>query len=200
MNISVTGNGLNVIILSNLDFHSEWMAFSSWYSLHKNIPDANVSLFVKKSKNLTKEYHKWANKANIKIKRISNIESEMQNLETPCLILEQGILAIRPLNKTMLNHTFAQNADTSAIFMNGDFKVYEKNIVDDLCVDCQSDKQSSFVNVNNCGNYNKNSWIEQSNFPPFPSANSLKTETTSVNERLVLNLWSSMSQAYGMMF
>ena len=42
--VTSTGKGLNVLIRSEYSFSSNWMSFGSWYSVQKNLPDANVAI------------------------------------------------------------------------------------------------------------------------------------------------------------
>lgn len=44
MNITSTGDNLSILIPTEYSIHDDWMAFSAWYSLSKNLPDAQVAI------------------------------------------------------------------------------------------------------------------------------------------------------------
>lgn len=44
----------------------DWMAFASWYSIRKRIPDAQVSVHV----SLDRPFFRWANKVGVRLSRV----------------------------------------------------------------------------------------------------------------------------------
>jgi len=63
--ISLTGDGVTIAIKCNYLPHHNWMVMSSWYSLLKNLPDANFVILCDKSKSSPVELFKWCVKLNL---------------------------------------------------------------------------------------------------------------------------------------
>ena len=58
---------LSIIIECECLFYHDWMAFASWYSIHKNISDAQILIKLKRTNNL----FKWINYSNENLKSSS---------------------------------------------------------------------------------------------------------------------------------
>lgn len=57
-----------ITICCECNFCHEWMAFASWYSIKKRLPDCEVFLKV----NLNKPIFRWANRLGVKISKNSS--------------------------------------------------------------------------------------------------------------------------------
>jgi hypothetical protein len=65
MDVSSTGKNFSVIISClNTPYHHQ-MAFASWYSFAKNLPDANVEIAVRRSEDKVQLFS-WARKVGVK--------------------------------------------------------------------------------------------------------------------------------------
>jgi len=77
-----TGKGLNILIHCNYLPHHDWMTFAAWYSIIKNLPDAEVSIYCDRSKFVNMPIFSWAKKIptifSFKFSKLSF------NLEIPC--------------------------------------------------------------------------------------------------------------------
>lgn len=62
--ISKNGKGLTIGIDCEYRRHHHWMAFASWYSISKNLPDAKVSIFCERG---IDKYHlfNWTHKISV---------------------------------------------------------------------------------------------------------------------------------------
>lgn len=60
-----TGNGLRIFITCNYLPHHDWMTFISWYSIKKNLPDANITIVCDKSKFTRTPVFGWVKKVNV---------------------------------------------------------------------------------------------------------------------------------------
>lgn len=200
--ISITGNNLNVLIVAGYNLHSEWMAFSTWFSIRKTFPDADISLALEKTQS-NAYYFRWAKKANIpRYRYISDnpkLSSLGSNLKYPLLIVDAGTLALRSLPDGILNFNMGVSQDDSVWFSNGNSS-YEKNLINNLSEDCRSDNNTSFVSISeSCGEYNKKTWLVQAKSPPFTYVKKFRSIDSTVNERAVLNLWEQASTPYSLM-
>ncbi len=57
--ISPSGNGLSVLIHSNYNHHANWMAYASWYSIYKTLPEAKVAIAVGRASSIQHYYYHW---------------------------------------------------------------------------------------------------------------------------------------------
>lgn len=65
LDVSTTGNGLNIIIKCEYIPHHDWMTFASWYSIYKNLPDAEVKLVCHRIPSTHQLFH-WPDKCSVK--------------------------------------------------------------------------------------------------------------------------------------
>lgn len=65
-NISETGEGLSVVIAAEYEAAHEWMTFSLWRSISLYLPDATVSLVIKRGGETA--YFRWGNALHIPIR------------------------------------------------------------------------------------------------------------------------------------
>jgi hypothetical protein len=66
--------GFTVAIKCECNPCHEWMAFASWYSIKKRIPDYNVLLEL----NLTKPLFRWANRLGVRISKKCNADFKIE--------------------------------------------------------------------------------------------------------------------------
>lgn len=151
--ISFTGNGLNVAIVADYSFVDEWMSFACWYSIHRNLPDANVTLALAKPTMPQKYYYRWTAKAKVPQKRLPNLAKEIgcpqafklftacallaSNHPQPLLIIDCDVISAHTL--PILSDHFVRSTDDAVWFLNGVtleemtsiakewFSLYEKN-------------------------------------------------------------------------
>lgn len=64
--ISPTGKNLNILINCQYCRHHDWMAFVSWYSIYKNLPDSRVKLCLK-DKDLGEVLFAWPQKCDLEV-------------------------------------------------------------------------------------------------------------------------------------
>ena len=96
---------LSIIIECECLFYHDWMAFASWYSIHKNISDAQILIKLKRTNNL----FKWIDKLNVELyKNKEQIKGSLIKIISP------SVMAIRNLKnnleisstKSNINSTF----------------------------------------------------------------------------------------------
>lgn len=73
--VTPIGGGLKVLINVDYTFNHDWMAFASWYSINKNLPDAEVKILCKRN---TSNYQifNWPSRCNVKFSYIPHIDDE----------------------------------------------------------------------------------------------------------------------------
>lgn len=60
-----TGAGFKILIKCDYVPHHDWMAFASWYSIIKNMPEATVDIFCQRG-NSDYQLFNWARKQKVK--------------------------------------------------------------------------------------------------------------------------------------
>lgn len=158
------------------------MAFASWYSIHHILPDAEVVIFLPKKTNPTAQHFRWVTRVN-----------QHRTTKKPFLVIPSHVMAVRELN---IKFPKGISEDGAIWFVNDD---NTQETVPGLCAPCTSTQLTAFVQVNECGKYNKKTWPEKAKSSPFPYVKSLKTAEMSVNEHAVLNLWDRMQHSYAAM-
>jgi len=78
MSISPTGYGLNIVISCEYLRHHSWMAFASWYSIFKNLPDAKVQILCDRT-GLPEVLFNWTNKCKVPIYHVNKSDLEVEN-------------------------------------------------------------------------------------------------------------------------
>lgn len=202
MSTSVTGNGLTVLIASDYQYERDWMAFASWYSVHKMLPEADVFIALPATADtvLVARMFRWLDRAGVRRLRCDPADlltacaaAESADIPKPYISMHDDVLAVRDLQVEQLVET-TTSPDGGVVF-------YEKNpaeaglsVINGLCSGCKTDEFTSFVRVGQeCGRYRR----DYRQGPPF--TREARSDTVTVNEHLVLNLWQQMGRAYTLM-
>ena len=166
--MDILGNGINVIIEAEATPIHDWMAFSCWYSLTKNLPDATVGIRFNSRDN--HNLFQWVKR--LKIPRyFANHEG---------LSFEPSVVMVRELTKVHLE------------LLQENFNIVNNYL---LC-DAKVDNIVPFVSFSNgCGAFVTSNWINSMDYP-FPWAERFMTSTSTTNEVRILKLWKQLSPLY----
>lgn len=63
--VNELGDNLNVLILTTVG--NDWRTFSTWYSIYKNLPDANIELVCERQHQVGFQMYQWAKRLNVPI-------------------------------------------------------------------------------------------------------------------------------------
>jgi hypothetical protein len=152
---------LSIIINCECLFYHEWMTFASWYSIYKNISDAQILINLKRTNNL----FKWIDKFNIEYYK--NKEQIKGNI---IKIISPSVMAVR---------NFGDHIDISST---------------------KSDINSTFVDYKfGCGKFLLEEWTKKEKVPFKNASGIFSTNDLTVNEYLVLDLWSRCWNLYSTM-
>ena len=89
--------------------HHDWMSYASWYSLSKHLPDAEVTVAIKRTVPRRDFFH-WPRKCKIPIKYY---EGELEN--TFCIA--PSVMAVRDYNENLLGPVSTKD-EVLATFVN----------------------------------------------------------------------------------
>ncbi len=62
--LDASGNGLSVLITTAYKHHFNWMAYASWYSVYKNLPNAKVTITCGRAPRIENYFYHWVYKCN----------------------------------------------------------------------------------------------------------------------------------------
>lgn len=158
-----TGSGITFIIKCEATANQNWMAFASWYSINKNLPDAKVVVAVERS-DASPELFRWVRKCGGTLVRYKGTIPKVEG---------DKIIEIKPT--IMALRTFR----------------------DEEIVAAKSSKQATLVDYSEgVGCFVAAEWIDKV-LLPFPRATRRwATDTMSVNEVAILELWQKCGPLY----
>jgi len=94
--ITPTGNGLNILIECEYKPIENWMSFISWYSIIKNLPDAEVFVVCKRGIG-SNQFYMWPRRAKVKFFMYNEIHP-FQNVFT----IKPNIAALRTYDEQLI--------------------------------------------------------------------------------------------------
>jgi len=204
--VTSTGKGLNVLIKSEYSFSSNWMSFGSWYSVQKNLPDANVAVVcdgVFKFEQVSGCFT-WPGKVGVNIFKCENFDDFFIKLfdrnncnlfDLPLLILDKGVMVVDELSSSVLNCFNEENilSDDFVMFLKG------KNLKRDFLnrkfkdfsfsVDVKSDDDSCFISFGD--NFVPHEWIHSNKVGLYEDV-----QPSNFNETKVLDIWSQAGKVF----
>jgi len=172
--ISLTGKGLTAIFKSKYSPIHNWMTYSAWYSMWKNLPDAEVIIMCERGI-YSKQLMSWTQRIPVKFFSYCKDQDPVQIAKNNELIL--------PNNHVMV-------FDEPCVVATDTFK-------DAKVVESKSDETGTFVSYRNgCGKFVVSRWIDKLETPFGGASTKLITPAITVNEMRVLKLWDKMSLVF----
>lgn len=186
--LTSTGGGLTVLIDCEFKPGHDWAAFACWYSLHKNLPDADPILCIRKSAPL--DIFRWA-RAMLVPRHIHSDNLGGMSFSSPTIILKPCVVLAGDMD--------AEKLDRPLTSCDGEVMVCLPGEMDEapwLCHQAKDDEPAAFVTFSGgLSNLNTDGWINMSDCP-FSRAPRLLKAAASCNEVKVLKLWQQMSVLY----
>lgn len=204
--VTSTGKGLNVLIKSEYSFSSNWLSFGSWYSVQKNLPDANVAIVCDGAVQFESisGCFVWTGKVGANIFKCENFDDFFIKLfdrkncnlfDLPLLILDKGVVVIDELSSSVLNCFNEENilADDFVMFLKG--KNLKKDFLNrefkdfSFSVDVKSDADSCFISFGE--NFVPHEWIHSNKVGFYEDV-----QPSNFNETKVLDIWSQAGKVF----
>ncbi len=197
------GGGLSVVIRCQYRPHHNWMSFASYYSIQKNLPDAEVVLAVGRAEKIDKVVFIWPNRC--RVKSVSYRPSEAWEPGQiasfappgPTIVVDAGTVAVRELSGAVLKEMEVPGVRGDEICW------YFKDVppetmlkphepgrsIPGLVADAKAGELPVFVSyTDGVGNFVAANWIDKSEYP-FPMTERFVSTTLTANEAAVLRLW-----------
>jgi hypothetical protein len=178
--VSYLGKNLNIIISCDHIPGHNWMSYICWYSIRKNLPDANVSLVCKRH-NVSGYLFLWTKKVGVPFKMYSSSEDIISTYKKPNLVVPPFCLAVRDFDEAGIDPSFIKDNDSILL--------EDTNLV----CDAKEDKFSVFCSYEDgWGRFITKEWINKTDCPlSFFSLKKFSSSNMSLNEKLVKNMWDS---------
>jgi hypothetical protein len=191
MNISSTGENLNILISCDYSVANNWMAFLCWYSLTKNLPDAKVAIACNRTM-MSNGLFTWVKKCNIpfELHKCMDFQAQIdlvlqkEIFTAPLLVLKPDTVVIRDFEES----GFDANSLQDKIALASDYP--------DLCCEAKEDKPCVFATYSNgWGKFVTSSWIHKISCP-FTSENRYVDGNMTANEMRIGRLWSAVTPLF----
>lgn len=216
--VTKTGKTLHVII--DTETGLDWETFATWYSLFKNAPEAKVSIACARNQETPFQYYQWTKKLNIqtiKYTKFDEVDAVSSKLDMIKKSLNQKIcsfplMIINPL--TMITDMFSEfdlnEMNNKDLIMEKDLWYLKECNIEEM-MNCHLLDNSYKIQENTIcfeAKYEENAksivsykkgcgrWINKSKGCPFSSAGGLLSESMTVNESRIIEMWQKMNTLY----
>ena len=194
MSISTVGNGLSIIISCDYTPHHDWMAFLCWYSMKKNLPDANIMVSCRRNISGC-DILSWTRRCNLPLlfHKCQNAQDETEHI----LLNKKSKIALPvlhvPADFICLRDFDEGNFDRSSFDA---LKIIFANDTPELVSDCKQENHTVFVDYKNgWGKFVTSSWINKFS-TPLDTVSSYVKHGMTVNETRLGHLWESAARIY----
>lgn len=170
MTVESTGDGLIIIISCQHIPSHDWMSFAAWYSIRKNLPDANVVIICERGMALRPMFT-WTYKCNVPVVQYGKDFNKQKLLEQ----FTGEILEISPTTMAVRDYDEERS---------GPVKV-------------QSEESTTFVDYSDgCGKFVVLKWINRFRGPFKSAVRRYDNGQLTMNELKVLKMWESCFAFY----
>jgi hypothetical protein len=220
--ITETGENLDILIVTDLSL--DWQTFATWYSLFKNLPDAQIAMVCHRNWYVPFQCFQWAKRLNVKhlyrnreddevstlLYSLLKSRSEGHILRRRTLIVKAYVMATDVLSSRLLELLNEEKG-----LLSGGSVWYVNNLSDQEIEDAISDHalvgEFEHRNVELCcdvrsstktdcfTDYSKGcgKWIDTMKGCPLSSASGMVSDDMTVNELSVIDLWRKMVSLFG---
>lgn len=215
--ITELGKNLSVVIVTETG--QDWQAFATWYSIFKNLPDANVSIVSFRNGETPFHMFQWAKRLKIplvhaqpafdegpivRLLEAAKIVEKRKWVGDRVLVIPHLTMSLKTLDSKLVgyfsyekpifasNAVFLKNSDVDEIL--NDVLLDAKTLeINEFCHEAkETETLSSIVSYQKgCGK-----WIHKLKGCPFSNAAGLVTSDMTVNEIRIIDLWKRMCQLY----
>lgn len=209
------GENLNVLILTEPTH--DWLAFSSWYSITKNLPEAKIAVICVRNLEVGFQYFQWMKRLRVPHRFINPADQKIETTLNALLLANQEkliddgrdtlIISSHVMNLQAMESMPSQPcwAGANCLWVPKATAEVVKGLVDDYMLSDldlsevhfvqeakEADLAVTFASIyKGCG-----TWIDTKKGCPFSSAASVMAEDITVNELRIVELWRKMVSLY----
>lgn len=120
MRITAMGDTLSILINSEYSLHHDWMSFAAWYSVYKNLPDAEVAVLCARDLGEGYTAYNWPFRSGVKFFQYENVGKRFdypplnklyaiftalkENIvHQPLLVIDSYTMCLRQLTKDVVD-------------------------------------------------------------------------------------------------
>ena len=159
MRISELGKNLSIVIPCDYSFSHNWMSFICWYSISKNLPEANV-IIVCNRKKMNYDLFSWTKRCKVKffINKDTDLQGQIScvkknDVQEPILVVDPDTVCIRDLDECKINVNFWKETILA-------------NYHSDILSDCKDSNISLFASYRKgWGAFVSSQWIDKESCP-----------------------------------
>lgn len=209
------GENLNVLILTEPTH--DWLAFSSWYSINKKLPEAKVAAVCVRNLEVGFQYFQWMKRMRIPHRFVNPADKREETVLNALLtantegllpdgrdtlVITSHVMALQSLEAMPRDACWAgsdclwvPNATTAVIkglinnYMLADLDLSELHFIPEAK---EAINPGTFVSIRK----GVGTWIDTKKGCPFSSAASVMAEDITVNELRIVELWRKMVSLY----
>ena len=210
----ITETGKNLKVLITTEPGKDWETFGTWYSIFKNLPEAETIITCQRNKKTPFQLYQWAKKVNVPVIHhdpfsedpiLNKLDAiKKSGIKNNLLVLETLVIATETLNPkiTENNLTFNERVwflkSPNIEEMINSYVLEEEKLPlsEPIYVEAKEcDEPSCLVSYKKgCGK-----WIDTSRGCPFSNAAGLALTTMTINENRVIELWKKMCPLYSVL-
>lgn len=222
--ISETGENLGIVI--NTKTGEDWKAFSTWYSINKNLPDAKVYIVCNRTMDVEIRNFQWVKRLNIRhvfqnpvyhdvlsnFLQMISVPVERGLIGENILLVDAKTVFLSPLDNETLDYfnrkDYKLAINSTAVFVNGADREAVNTMIDNIALEGVpgvpinetpfSYEARDEEELRSIVNYGKGCgrWIDSMKGCPFSNASELLTSSMQPNELKVIELWRKMVPLY----
>lgn len=215
--INELGKNLSVVVVTETG--RDWQAFGTWYSMFKNLPEANVCIVSFRNGKTPFQMFQWTKRLKVNLAHVqpdfdegevvrlleaAKVAQQRKWVGDRLLVIPDLTMALKTLDSKLAgyfsyekplfsnNGIFLENSDVNNLL--NDVLLDTKTLeMMDFCPEAkETETLSSIVSYRKgCGK-----WIHKLKGCPFSNAAGLVSSDMTVNEIRIIELWKRMCQLY----
>ncbi len=162
-----------------------FMSFACWYSLHKNLPDANILLACERPEEMKMDLFQWVYRLQIPFFYYQKTDPITQAIQTdkatyPILTLPCDTICLDTLDHTIID------------------KINDNKIIvgEELCLSAKNPETAVFCSLKEgVGAFVPSRWIYRGSHP-FKNADMFSKGDLTMNERRIFQLWKKLGRIF----
>lgn len=185
LDIDEYGGGLTVVIRCKNRLVDDWMAFASWCSLKRSLPDAKIVVACERGKH---DMLKWCFRLGVpyvyhadfcRRASVKDVIKKSKEVSGAVLWMTPDMTCHEPLSPRMLQLIAS-----------------EEEWAGEFCLPAKSEEIGVFCTINDgCGSFVLERWIDKA-VHPMGGADRLRKGHLTTNERRVFALWKKVAALY----
>lgn len=174
MQVDFLGNGLTVVIQCEANGADNFLAFASWYSLTKNLPDAEVIIVCQRPTEIEMDVFPW-----------------VYRVKVPFFYYQKTFPVFKTKNKVL-----TITPDIMCLGSLDKMTIDKINANEDFVVKATNPEPAIFCSLKDgCGSFVPANWIHKRGHP-FDKADVYLKGISTINEKKVFLIWKKLCPMY----